>query len=65
MRLLIDPDGTIIDADRFTRRLRFLPNGVALLDYVVETIGFVWFETMALFGEIVEPTTEADISSRR
>jgi hypothetical protein len=45
MRVVIDPEGTIIDADWFTRRLRCLPNSVSVLNYVVGTIGFVWFET--------------------
>jgi hypothetical protein len=46
MRVLIDPEGTIVDADRLLRRLAGLPNGVAILDYVVETIGLVWLETI-------------------
>ncbi len=46
MRVLIDPEGTIVDADRLTRRLEGLPNSVAVLNYVVETIGLVWLETI-------------------
>ncbi len=46
MRVLIDPEGTIVDADRLTRRLEGLPNSVAVLNYVVETIGLVWLEAI-------------------
>ena len=46
MRVLIDPEGTIVDADRLTRRLEGLPNSVPVLNYVVETIGLVWLETI-------------------
>ena len=46
MRVLIDPEGTIVDADRLMRRLEGLPNSVAVLNYVVETIGLVWLEAI-------------------
>ena len=46
MRVLIDPEGIIVDADRLMRRLEGLPNGVPVLNYVVETIGLVCLETI-------------------
>jgi hypothetical protein len=46
MRVLIDPEGTIVDADRLMRRLEGLPNSVPVLDYVVETIGLVCLEAI-------------------
>jgi len=46
MRVLIDPEGTIVDADRLMRRLEGLPNSVPVLDYVVETVGLVCLETI-------------------
>jgi hypothetical protein len=65
MRVLIDPEGTIVDADWFTRRLEGLPNSVAVLNYVVETIGLVWFETIEkgcriyLHPKKIQPAMEA------
>jgi hypothetical protein len=44
MRVVIEHDGTIVDVDRLTCRLMGLPSNVAVLDYVVEIIGFIWFE---------------------
>ena len=65
MRVLIDPEGTIVDADRLTRRLEGLPNSVAVLNYVVETIGLVWLETIEkgclvyLHPKKIQPAMEA------
>src|SRR5580693_6217016 len=65
MRVVIDPTGTIIDADWYAGRLRGLPSSVSVVNYLVETMGLVWFETtekgnrVYLCPQKVEPPMEA------